>query len=359
MLLNWSKKRMSGPRLAASGKRFGPYCSRRRATSAASRPDWVSLLRRLTTSSEASACQAVAAPWGWEVAAVFICMTLHDHLVKRPWQSELLRHEAPAFERRPIIVRTLHQTRGEFRLLPRRLLVRDQVEQMADAIEARAPLVVRGDDIPGRELRVCGLEHQVARPRVLEPFAPRAQVRRAQLPLAQRIFDAGLEAALLLLIAHLQPVFDEQDALVDDVQLKLGADLKEATVFLLGAEAHHVLDAGPVVPAAVEDHDLARRREVGDVALHVQLRLLAVGRRRQRHHAEHAGADPLGDGFDRATLPGRVAPFENHDHPQPLLLDPVLQRAQLYLQLAQCLFVFLARHRSSSGRRIGYGSPAG
>ena len=32
------------------------------------------------------------------------------------------------------------------------------------------------------------------------------QVHRAQLPLAQRVVDARLEAALLLLVAHLQPV---------------------------------------------------------------------------------------------------------------------------------------------------------
>jgi hypothetical protein len=31
---------------------------------------------------------------------------------------------------------------------------------------------------------------------------------------------------------------------------------------LLGAEAHHALDAGAVVPAAVEDHDLAAAGQV-------------------------------------------------------------------------------------------------
>ena len=61
------------------------------------------------------------------------------------------------------------------------------------------------------------------------------------------------------------------------------------------AEAHDVFDAGAVVPAAVEDHDLAAGRKVLDVALHVHLALLAVGRRRQRHDAEDARADPLGD----------------------------------------------------------------
>ena len=93
----------------------------------------------------------------------------------------------------------------------------------------------------------------------------------------------------------------------------------------LGAEAHHVLDAGAVVPAAVEDHDLARGREVLDVALHVHLRLLAVRGRGQRHEAEDARADALGDGLDRAALAGRVAALEDDDDAQALVLDPLLQ----------------------------------
>src|SRR5262249_57414467 len=106
-------------------------------------------------------------------------------------------------------------------------------------------------DVPGRKLGVRGLEHHVPRPRVLEPSAPRAQVGRAQLPLPQRIFDAGLEAPLLFLIAHFEPILDEQDTIIDHEQLKLGADLEETTVLLRRAEAHYVLDAGPVVPTAV------------------------------------------------------------------------------------------------------------
>ncbi len=107
--------------------------------------------------------------------------------------------------------------------------------------------------------------------------------------------------------------------------LELGTDLEEAPVLRLRAEAHHVLDPGPVVPTAVEDHDFAGRRGVLQVALHVQLGLLAVGRRRQRHHAEDARADALGDRLDRAALAGGVPSLEDHDHPLALFLHPVLQ----------------------------------
>ena len=39
-----------------------------------------------------------------------------------------------------------------------------------------------------------------------------------------------------------------------------GVDAQEALRLLLVAEAHDALDAGAVVPAAIEEHDLARRR---------------------------------------------------------------------------------------------------
>ena len=40
-----------------------------------------------------------------------------------------------------------------------------------------------------------------------------------------------------------------------------GTPLQELLRLLLGAEAHHALDAGAVVPAAIEDHDLALGRQ--------------------------------------------------------------------------------------------------
>src|SRR6185436_19323694 len=98
------------------------------------------------------------------------------------------------------------------------------------------------------------------------------------LPLPDGVLDPGLEAALLLVGGDLQPVLEEADPGLHDLTLEAGADLQEAAVLLLGAEAEDVLDAGPVVPAAVEDHDLAGCREVREIALDVHLALLAVRR---------------------------------------------------------------------------------
>ena len=98
---------------------------------------------------------------------------------------------------------------------------------MADAVEPRTSLVIRVNDVPGCVLRVRGLEHHIPRPRVFEPFAPRAQVHGAELPLAQRILDAGLEAALLLLVANLQPEFDELNTVATMYSSNSGQTLRK------------------------------------------------------------------------------------------------------------------------------------
>src|SRR6516225_11545956 len=83
---------------------------------------------------------------------------------------------------------------------------------MADAVEACMPLRIRADDVPGRPGRVRGIKHLVAGTRVLVPLTAGFEVSRAQLPLPQRILDAGLEAPRLLRLIHLEPVLDQQNS---------------------------------------------------------------------------------------------------------------------------------------------------
>src|SRR6476660_3249998 len=99
----------------------------------------------------------------------------------------------------------------------------------------------------------------------------------------------------------------------------------------LRAEAQHVLDARPVIPAAVEDDNFARGRGMPKVALHVALCLLSVGRRWYCDYAEHSVADAIRDRLNHAALAGGVASFEDHNHPFTMFLNPLLQGAQLYL----------------------------
>ena len=120
---------------------------------------------------------------------------------------------------------------------------------------------------------------------------------------------------------------------------------------LLGAVAHDPLDAGAVVPAAVEDHDLAGGGQLLDVALHVELGLLPVGRRRQRDDAEDARADPLGQALDHAALAGGVAALEDDDDAGAGRLHPGLQVGDLDLQPGELRLVGLV----AGLLRVGWG----
>ena len=72
-----------------------------------------------------------------------------------------------------------------------------------------------------------------------------------------------------------------------------GQDLMNSTYFLLGAKPHDALDAGPVVPASVEQDDLASGRQVRRIALKVPLRLLPLSRRAERHDPASAWVQGL------------------------------------------------------------------
>ena len=154
----------------------------------------------------------------------------------------------------------------------------------------------------------------------------------------------ALKRRLLLLHPDLEPQLDEDDAGIDSEFLDQRAQFEETLVFGRRAEAHDIFDAGAVVPAAVEDHDLAAGRKLLDIALQEQLGFLAVGRRGQGADTENPRAHLFGKGLDGAALAGGVASLEQDDHLQLLGLDPFLQMAKLDLELFQLLLVVLALH---------------
>src|SRR4029078_1341364 len=67
-----------------------------------------------------------------------------------------------------------------------------------------------------------------------------------------------------------------------------------------------------------------------------------MGRGGQRNKTERARTNPLGYRADGSTFAGGVAAFKDDNNPLSRLLDPVLHRAQLCLQLPQDLLVLLA-----------------
>src|ERR1700751_2107280 len=125
-------------------------------------------------------------------------------------------------------------------------------------------------------LGVRSLEHFVTGPGVFIPAAERLQIHGTKLPLAKGVLNTSLETALLLLHSNLEPVFDENNPSIHDVFLELGADLEKLPILFFSAKAHHVLDAGAVVPAPVEDHDFTCGRKMLHVALNIHLGFLAI-----------------------------------------------------------------------------------
>src|ERR1700722_4129609 len=98
------------------------------------------------------------------------------------------------------------------RFVSRQLLVRDLLQEVGDDVQTSASFVVRAHHMPRRPGGVGGFEHVVARTRVIVPAAVGLEVHRRQLPDLTQIVDSRFEPTGLLLLAYLQPIFDEDDA---------------------------------------------------------------------------------------------------------------------------------------------------
>lgn len=80
------------------------------------------------------------------------------------------------------------------------------------------------------------------------------------------------------------------------------------------AAFRHSLDAFPVVPPAVDEHDFACRWQSFDVAL--RLSLTSLGAPRQGADARMPRVELLRGVFDRAALAGSVTAFDDDEHPR-------------------------------------------
>ena len=225
--------------------------------------------------------------------------------------------------------------------IARDFLVGDLFKQMRDAVEPRLLLVDGIDHVPRRFRNVGVLQHRFLGLGVLLPAAARLHIHRAQLPLLQRILDPHGEAEVLFLVGDREPVFDQYDAGAHQHALEFRHRAEELLDVLFGAKPHDPLDAGAVVPAAVEQHDFAAGRQMRDVALEIPLRALALARRRQRRDATDPRIEPLGDALDDAALAGGIPALENHHHLELVVLHPALQFHQFALQAEQLLEIDL------------------
>ncbi len=147
----------------------------------------------------------------------------------------------------------------------------------------------------------------------------------------------------------------KHDAVLDQQTFEDRALPKEPVVLRGGAETQHALHAGAVVPAAVEQDDLACGRQLLHVPLEVPLRGLALGGLGQRDVLGDARVRVLHDALDHAALARRVASLEDHRDPGARLDDPLLHLHELFLQPVELLLVRLLRELRTSRSLLFHG----
>ncbi len=80
------------------------------------------------------------------------------------------------------------------------------------------------------------------------------------------------------------------------------------------------------------------------IALHVHLRLFALGRRRQRNHAKDARTHAFGDRLDRTAFARAVTPFEYDADLRAGVLRPIAAASPVRREGASSLSYFLQRN---------------
>src|SRR5262245_1170995 len=117
---------------------------------------------------------------------------------------------------------------------------------------------------------------------------------------------------MLLLVRDREPIFNEHDARAHQHLLELENRAQELLVLLVRAEAHNVLYTSAIIPAAIEEDDLASSRQVRHVALEIPLRTLALIGCRQRCNPSNTWVQTLRYPFDGASFARGIAAFEDH-----------------------------------------------
>src|SRR5580765_5359703 len=216
---------------------------------------------------------------------------------------------------------------------------RDPPENIPDDVEARLLLVIGAHHHPGRVGVVRPQQHAVAGAAVVAPVFLRRLVDRADLPLLQGILAALTQAARLFLAGDVEVVLQQDGSGAHQQSLETRSRLQEILMLRGRAALHDRLHAGAVVPAAVEQHDLLRRRQIAHEALEVPFGFLAVARFSGGDDACLTWTQVLHDSLDRAVLAGAVAAFKDHEYLQVVGDDVAVQPYEFDLQTPQLVGV--------------------
>ena len=147
---------------------------------------------------------------------------------------------------------------------------------------------------------------------------------------------------MLLLLADLQPELDQQDAAFDDELLERGQSSRNARTAPCVQKPMTYSTPARLYQLRSKITTSPRGREVLDVALHVELRLLAVGRAGSATTRKTRGLTRSVIALIVPPLPAASRPSKTMITRKPACLDPILQLAKLRLELAQLLLVILA-----------------
>src|SRR6516164_169011 len=116
-----------------------------------------------------------------------------------------------------------------------------------------------------------------------------------------------VEPPLLLFFADIQVVLHDLNTGADQHVLEGNYISQKVLIFSVGAEPHHAFNAGTIVPAAIEEHQFLRRRQMRSVALEVPRDAILVRGLAERHDADFTRAEMLGDAPNGAVLSTRIA----------------------------------------------------
>src|SRR3954464_3986939 len=300
----------------ASANLFAPYCSSRAAASAALRPFSGS------TSNEAATCSpgsseyvlsgsastgGTAIPWA-------ILSPLLSRLPGRGGCSDRIRGDTVRCFGFELLLR---DEQGFSRFVVHGRVLRidacESVDDHAGHRDPQEPLVVRGDDVPGRVLRARPAQHLRERLLVLLPVAALLDVVRVELPVLLGVVDPPQEAPPLLLFGeveedlhHRKAVFDERSLPVVDLPVpalpdRSGARERGQLLALeqLGMHADH---EHVFVVRAVEDRDLPPCGQLQAVPPEKVVVELLRGGRPKTMHDDALRVDAAHDVPDGAVL---------------------------------------------------------
>jgi hypothetical protein len=112
-------------------------------------------------------------------------------------------------------------------------------------------------------------------------------------------------------------------------------------IFIVAAKAHDALNTSAVVPAAIEQDDLAGRWQFRHITLEIPLPALLLGRRCQRDDTADSWIERIGNTLNHTAFTRCVPPLEQNAQLVAVGPHPLLHLDQFDLEVGKLLDVFV------------------